>query len=185
MMGEVLRTSFNEEKKTIQPFYLLPENKKGVIVDVMERHVKEIVDFSEKMVKTSWFVTKKKSEKNQDAVDAVLKLAYPYLTEGKGLTDTLAVIKAPYSLKLMPKFLPDGHEDRTSFVIGREEGKSRSVEAWRKDGEVWVNTCKGNVYYKSYTEKDEVVQLCECSSKVCCYSAVYIDIIKCTVIVQQ
>ena len=83
-------------------------------------------------------LTENKRAKKQDHVDAVLKMAYPYLTEGKGLTNTLAVIKAPYSLKLMPKFLPDGQEDATRFIIGREDGKSRSVEAWRKNGEVVV-----------------------------------------------
>ena len=159
VMAEVMRSSFDKEKKSIQPFYLLTKEKKSIVVNVVERHVKEMIDFSEKIEKSSWFLNKKKVAKKQDAVDAVLKMAYPYLTEGKGLTNTLAVLKAPYRLKLMPKFLPDGQEDATRFIIGREDGKSRSVEAWRKDGEVVVMDGEGKKYNKPYTDQDELVQL--------------------------
>ena len=55
----------------------------------------------------------------------------------------------------MPIFLPDGEEDKTSFVIGREDGKSRSVEAWKKDGEVVVMDWNGEKHYEPYTNQEE------------------------------
>ena len=160
MMGELMRTSYIEEKNTIQPFYLLTESKKSLIVNVMEKHINDIFDYGEKMEK-SWFLTKKKRAKKQDAIDALLKVAYPFLTEGKGLTNSLAVIKAPYNLKLMPKFLPDGEEDRTSFIIGREDGISRIVEAWREKNLFVVMDWQGKKYYKPFAdqEKDDIIQL--------------------------
>ena len=82
-----------------------------------------------------------KAKKKQDITDSLLRTAYPFISEGKGLTSSLASLELPYNLNLvlMPQFLPEGEEDAAYLTIGQLEGKSFALWVWR-DGELAI--CK-------------------------------------------
>ena len=159
MMAEVMLTSFDGDK--IVPFYMLEKDKKRVIVAAMERDIKKLQDYKDKINKGSWLPTsKKKNNKQQDALDQVLKVAYPFLSEGQGATSSLAVVKeAVITIRVLVKYLPDGAEDKTKVMVGREGGKPRAVYLWKKYGEVFLERWQGmkkKVPIPSGRETDEL-----------------------------
>ena len=106
---------------------------------------------SYKVPMLTWNKAEKAKEK-QDITDSLLRTAYPFISEGKGLTSSLAPLELPYNLKLMPQFLPEGEEDAACLTIGQHEGKLFAVWVWR-DGELAV--CKpSNLTVPSWVWKE-------------------------------
>ena len=67
-------------------------------------------------------------------MDTLLRTAYPFISEGKGLTSSWAPLVFPFNLKVLPRFLPEGEEDAACLTVGQHRGEPFSLWVW-KDGE--------------------------------------------------
>ena len=71
-------------------------------------------------------------------MDSLLQTAYPFISEGRGLTSALSAL-APTSLSceltLVADLLPEGEEDGAWVTVGQREGTPVTVKAW-KEGEL-------------------------------------------------
>ena len=81
-----------------------------------------------------------KAEKRQDLMDGLLRSAYPFISEGRGLTSSLTPLELPYNVKVLPKYVPEGEEDFTTLILGQLGEKPLSVKIW-KDGSQVFCTC--------------------------------------------
>ena len=134
ILSEILIQSY--DGTTIVPFPLLDVQKKRTISSLIEDEVRRVQRFhaSYKVPILTWNKAEK-AKKKQDIMDSLLRTAYPFISEGKGLTSSLASLELPYNLNLLPQFLPEGEEDAACLTIGQHEGKPFSVPVWR-DGDL-------------------------------------------------
>ena len=118
ILSEILVQSVIND--AIVPFSLLDEKKKRTIASLVEDEVTSMQRFHDSHT-VSMFTRNKaeKAKKKQDIMDQLLKPAYPFISEGRGLTNTLAQLEMPYNLRVLPMFLPEGIEDSASLVIGQ------------------------------------------------------------------
>ena len=91
-----------------------------------------------------------KLQKRQDILDVLLKSTYPLMSEGLGLTTSLApVTKSPYHLRLNPTMVPEGESDAARVTIGQFHGASLVVEIWKAgEDKVVVRTWEGSILEK-------------------------------------
>ena len=141
----VLLHSYENEKKVFLPYFLLSSRVQNVISDKLEDVVKDCLDQKENVnVKTlRIFEDKGKKSIVQDMLDSLLKVAYPYISQAKNLTDMRADLSSTNKqIKLMPKYLPEGYEDKTELVIGFTSGNSgpdlAKVNAWKSGNIAWL-----------------------------------------------
>ena len=91
MMAEYLLTAYDDDAKQILPFYLLPAEKKSLVGAMMERAVGKLEAFSKDIEKQAWLPeSKSKKQRKQNMLDAALRVAYPFISEARNLTTTLA-----------------------------------------------------------------------------------------------
>ena len=140
VLAEILINSY--DNTTIIPFSLLNKEKKRTISSLVEDEVSDMQRFHDSN-SVSMFTLKKaeKAKKKQDIMDSLLRSAYPFISEGRGLTSTLAPLELPYNLRVLPQFLPEGEEDAASLIIGQHEGKPFTVMVWKNDAHIviWEN----------------------------------------------
>ena len=138
ILSEILTQSYNGT--TIVPFPLLDAQKKRTISSLVEDEVRSLQRFHDsfKVPMLTWNKAEKAKAK-QDITDSLLRTAYPFISEGKGLTSSLTSLELPYNLKLLAQFLPEGEEDATFLTVGQHEGKPFALCVWR-DGELAI--CK-------------------------------------------
>ena len=162
MFAIILDASYDEEKRVfLSPDKLPPNKMKFILLELK----KIIIRSSEqkdnvKMKSFGLFTVAKKSEV-QDLLDSILKIAYPYISQAKKLTDMnkqLEYSRTGASLKfsLLPEALPMGYEDKTPVIVGfqtSEDGQNKSVvkvNVWRS---------KNNVFYKPIISKSAPVDM--------------------------
>ena len=133
IISEILIQSFENTK--IVPFALLTEAKKRTLSSLIEDEVNSMQSFHDSH-SVSMFTWNKaeKIKKKQDIMDTLLRTAYPFISEGKGLTSSLTSLELPFNLKVLPQFLPEGEEDATCLTVGQQRGKPFELWVW-KDGE--------------------------------------------------
>jgi hypothetical protein len=138
ILSEILIQSY--DGTTIVPFPLLDVQKKRTISSLIEDEVRSLQSFhnSYKVPMLTWKKAEK-AKKKQDLTDTLLRSAYSFISEGKGLTSSQAPLELPYNLKLLPQFLPEGEEDAACLSIGQHGGKPYALSVW-KDGELVI--CK-------------------------------------------
>ena len=80
-------------------------------------------------------------------MDGLLKSAYPFISEGRALTSSLAplALELPFNIKVLPKYLPEGEEDFTTLILGQLGEKTLSVKIW-KDGNQVFCTCSHDFF---------------------------------------
>ena len=89
MMAEYLLTAYDGHQ--ILPFYLLTVEKKAAVGDMMERAVGKLEAFSKDIEKQAWLPeSKSKKQRKQNMLDAALRVAYPFISEARNLTTTMA-----------------------------------------------------------------------------------------------
>ena len=151
VVATVMLTSFDAIGQVILPFYMLSQKKKNVIVSMLENDLSELTQFSDKIEKSSWLpLSAKNKNEHQDLVDNVLKICYPFLSEGKGMTSSLTTPNFR-NLKVLPKYLPEGEEDATEVTIGRKDGKPKVYKLWREKSKENVSVCiapKMNLWFE-------------------------------------
>ena len=69
-------------------------------------------------------------------MDQLLKSAYPFISEGRGLTSSLVQLEMPYNLRVLPMFVPEGKEDAVSLVLGQIFGGPLTVNIWRDGNKI-------------------------------------------------
>ena len=78
-----------------------------------------------------------KAKKRQDMMDGLLGSAYPFISEGRGLTNSRTQLELPYNLRILPKYLPEGQEDSVSLDIGLLVSWPVSVKIWREGNQAF------------------------------------------------
>ena len=130
--AEVLIQGYDKDENKISPFYLLPDDRKRMIGQLVEADVKNAKAFHSSQ-QVPWYAVNKaqKAQKIQDVLDALLRTSYPLISEGRGLTTPFAPVKIPYDLNLLPEFLP-GLDDAAVITVGQLEGRPHNVRVWRE-----------------------------------------------------
>ena len=79
----------------------------------------------------------KKKSKIQDVLDSILKICYPYMSQGFGWTDfqtDLTSDDATIDVKLHPEYIPEGAEDKVAITVGKAAGrKSALISVWKEE----------------------------------------------------
>ena len=133
IFAEVLIQGYDECENKITPFYLLDEQKKKMISRLAEADIDNAKAFHRKE-NDGWLTwnSEQKAQERQDVLDTLLRTCYPLISEGRGLTTTIAPVKIPYDLKLLPEFLPEGADDAAVITVGQLEGRPHNVRVWRE-----------------------------------------------------
>ena len=142
--AEVLIQGYNKVENKIIPFYLLPDQKKRMIGQLIEadvQHAKALHSCQ----KDPWFGKEQKAQERQDVLDKLLRTCYPLISEGRGLTSSLIPMKFPFDLKVLPELLPEGKEDAAVVTIGQVEGRPHTVQIWVYSGWVWCEMASGQL----------------------------------------
>ena len=160
VFSEILTKSYDSTK--IIPFSLLDKQKKRTISLLIEDEIKSMQNFHKSYSISMLTLNKAEEEKKvQDILDNLLRLSYPFISEGRGLTNPLAPVDSvrlalpsypipvdsvKVSIKLLPHLLPEGEKDSARLAIGQQRGESFTVRVWRekrmvlgrlKTGEGW------------------------------------------------
>ena len=143
ILSEILTKSFDGTR--VIPFSFLDEQKKMTISFLIEDEVSSMQSFHDSYTGSMFTLNKaEKAKKKQDILDGLLRVSYPFISEGRGFTNALGPVKL--SLKLLPHLLPEGEEDAAYIAIGQHHGDPFSVKVWRekesvmgrlKNGESW------------------------------------------------
>ena len=138
ILAEILVESYNH--KTIVPFSLLDEKKKRAIALSIEDEITSMQTFHNSYSGSMLTFNKaEKAKKKQDILDRLLQSAYPFISEGRGLTSPLNELKVPSEFRVLPTFLPEGKEDSASLIIGQRQGRQLKVGVWREDDHVFCS----------------------------------------------
>ena len=121
IFSEIIILSFDGTK--IVPFPLLDKAKKEPISLLTQRDINEIQSFHDSQ-STSWYSMNKaeKKKRRQDTLDFLLQTAYPFISEGRGLTNTLDPVELPCSFRVLHKVLPEGEEDAAYWSSANLKG---------------------------------------------------------------
>ena len=133
ILSEILTKSY--DGTTIIPFSLLDDQRKRTIKLLIEDEINSMQKFHDSY-RSSRFTLKKaeKAKKVQDILDILLRLSYPFISEGRGFTNVLGPVQM--STKLLPHLLPEGEEDGACVTIGQLQGKPFTVKFWREESSV-------------------------------------------------
>ena len=135
ILAEILVESYNQ--KTIVPFSLLDEKKKKAIASLIEDEITNMQIFHNSYSGSMLTFNKaEKAKKKQDILDRLLQSAYPFISEGRGLTSPSTELELPSVLRVLPNFLPEGKEDSASLIIGQQKGRQVKVGVWREEDHV-------------------------------------------------
>ena len=171
IFSTILQASYDEEKRV----FLSPNKLPTKSLDFIRRELENIISRSSeqknnvKLKSLGFFTVAKKSEV-QDLLDSILKIAYPYISQARGLTDMNKKLKYPWEypktglkFSLLPEALPEGYEDKTPVIIGfkKDESGKKSVvkvHVWKEGTHVLY---KNNVllFYKPIISESAPVDM--------------------------
>ena len=131
IFSEILEQSY--DGTMIIPFPLLEKSKKETIGKLIEIDVNSVQNFynSQSISKFSWNRAEKQKRK-EDTFDSLLQKAYPFISEGRGLTSNLDALELPFDLKVLPKYLPEGEEDAAHLVVGQLDSQPFYAKVWEE-----------------------------------------------------
>ena len=133
--------SYDHKLKLIIPFEVLNKNRQHFIATELERDSIEILEVQERL-KFGLFTFHKqlKQQSSRDMADTILKIAYPYVSQGMALTNEQSEHDCDFEVSIKPNLVPEGYEDRTTLMLGlfgRRIGQkfstftALSAEIWR------------------------------------------------------
>ena len=103
VMSEILLEAFDNTK--IVPFSLLTKEKKQTIGNLIEDEVNDMQAFFDSHTMSRLTFNKaEKAKKRQDLMDGLLGSAYPFISEGRGLTNSQTQLELPYNLGVLLKY---------------------------------------------------------------------------------
>ena len=133
VLSEILTKSYDGAK--IIPFSHLDLVQKKTISLLIEDEIISMQSFH-KSHSSSLFTLNKaeKAKKRQDILDRLLRVSYPFISEGRGFTNALGPVRL--SLKVLPHLLPEGVEDCAWVTLGQLQGEPFTVKVWREEERV-------------------------------------------------
>ena len=166
MFAIILRESYDNDKKVFINRYKLSDNKVSLIGRALERIARQCIQ-QKKYVKTKSWGFEKESIKSdaQNVLDSIFAFAYPYISQARKLTNINESVSNDGNLKLrlLPEFMPVGHEDKTQVIVGVQTNKKGDkslsrIQIWRSETQVYVEY-KGIVFYEAITSESEPMNL--------------------------
>ena len=146
----------------------LPSNKMDLILLELNTIIGRSSAQKENVKLTSFGFSVAKKSEVQDLLDSILKIAYPYISQARGLTDMHKELEysrpgAGLKFSLLPEALPVGHEDKTPVILGlqKDEQDIKSVVkvyVWRGKQCVWYQH-EGDAFYKPIISETEPVDM--------------------------
>ena len=148
IFATILQASYDEERKV----FISPDNLSTKKLSYILRELEDIISRSSKQkdnvkLKSFGLFTVAKKSEVQDLLDSILKIAYPYISQARKLTDMNKQLEysrsgAVLKFSLLPEALPMGYEDKTPVIVGfqtNENGKKSvlKVYVWKEVTEVW------------------------------------------------
>ena len=158
MFAIILDASYDEEKRVFLSPDKLPPNKMNFILLELKKIIGRSSEQKDNVKLKSFglFTVAKKSEV-QDLLDSILKIAYPYISQAKKLSDMNKQLEYSHSgaslnFSLLPEALPMGYEDKTPVIVGfqtSEDGKKFVVKnnVWKEETYVFYEH-KDAIFYK-------------------------------------
>ena len=151
VFSKIMIFSFDEDEGKFLPFFLVIKSKPELIARELEDEVMSVMNLQKKIKTSKWLHGSKKKEMSeiQDLGDAILKMCYTYISEGKGWTEPLSLHTkgTNVTLTVMPWYVPMGVEDKVTVCVGMfpdEFGKMKlaKIDIWRDEQNVylaWLN----------------------------------------------
>ena len=169
MFAIILDGSYDEEKRVFLSPDKLPPNKMSFILLELKKIIGRSSEQKDNVKLKSFglFTVAKKSEV-QDLLDSILKIAYPYISQAKKLSDMNKQLEYSHSgaslnFSLLPEALPMGYEDKTPVIVGfqtSEDGQKSvvKVNVWRSLKFVWYEH-KDAMFYKPIISESAPVDM--------------------------
>ena len=136
--------SHDPKSDTIEPFFVLDDDKKRAIANELERDCKEFLEYH-KSIKVGlldfWHISAKNKE-IESMKNTLLRQLYPYISEGKKYTNANEELPPGAEIECDSQLMPDGHENATKLILGFRETekneKNKIVESFYKDKDGFV-----------------------------------------------
>ena len=165
IFSNIARFSYDESSGSFLPFLTQSIQKKNMtateLIDIVDRCLE-----NRNCVKKESLFSRSSDHKSkvQDTLDTILQVTYPFISEGKGWTKSTTKYDLKdntVTIKVMPKYLPMGDEDKTTLIIGVyiQKKKYQKVEIWRSKNEVFVSGY-GKNYSKNISSETEMMEFC-------------------------
>ena len=147
IFAQVLISSYDRVNNVFLPQWMLSDNIKRNISDELQSWVEKLIEEKAATKTDSLFSSSKSSEKKmeaQNSLDSVLKVAYSFISHGSNFTsekNRIEVKDNSIEIRVWPKFVPDGKEDKTEMIIGVRTFKNKSssfvkIQIWRTQSEI-------------------------------------------------
>ena len=160
----ILKYCYNEEKKTFEVYSnISPANKKIIAVQ-LEEIAEKCIKLKPNVKTTKFgFERAKKKEASQNVLDEILKITYPFISEGfkwscckTDVADNLGV-----TFKLVPHYLPEGEEDEATISVGKLHSSDTKLFVWKEENNAFVKRIedKDPEHYQKFdfqSDKEEI-----------------------------
>ena len=139
--------SYDKNSQTIEPFHCLDDSKQRAIAIELERDCKDFIEYHQK-VKVGFFSLKKdnKKEELQSIKNELLKIVYPYISEGKKYTCSTRMLGVEFEIEYDSDLIPEAEANATMVKLGtRKNNRNKITETFYKlpNGSVDIgNTCE-------------------------------------------
>ena len=159
---------YSFKEKLILPYFNLDKDTQELIARELETLVNRGINLKTSVqTKKFFFTMTEKEKKTEDTLDSVLKVCYPFLSEGFGWTKMTTKLSSPKVLiDLMPKYLPVGEEDEACVIIGIKNEKVVRIFVWREDKLVKIKYEHNIVLEESIQSDDKVTVEVDLDSKI-------------------
>ena len=163
IFSNVARFSYDENSGSFLPFLTLSMQKKRMIATELMDIVSRCLE-NRSRVKKDYFFSKSSDHKAkvQDTLDTILQVTYPFISEGKGWTKSLPKFDLKdNTVKVIPKFVPMGEEDKTTLILGVDIQKKKylKVEIWRSKDMIYISGCGNYSNSRKISSETEIVEL--------------------------
>ncbi|XP_063721160.1 uncharacterized protein LOC134847855, partial [Symsagittifera roscoffensis] len=114
VLAKVCSLSYDEESKTMEPFYVLDDDKQRTIANELERDCHDFLEYHGN-VKVGVFSLNKdtKNFELKSMKNKILKCLYPYISEGKKYTCANKELPMSFEIECDPTLIPDEKKDAT------------------------------------------------------------------------
>ena len=161
VLAKVCSLSYDEESKTIEPFYVLDDDKQRTIANELERDCHDFLEYHGN-VKVGVFSLNKdtKNFELKSMKNKILKCLYPYISEGKKYTCANKELPMNFEIECDAALMPDEKKDATLLILGfRRNERKKVTELFYKnrDGDVVSdNSCRKIWFNETKKSKNKV-----------------------------
>ena len=168
IFATILQSSYDRQKEV----FLSPNNLPTKSLDFIRRELEDIISRSSaqknnvKLKSFGGLIKIATQSEVQDLLDSILKIAYPYISQARKLTDMNKQVE--YSgddlkFSVLPKALPRGYEDKTTVIVGFKTNKDGiksvvKVHVWR-GGNFVCYEHEDSLFYKIISSESDPVNM--------------------------